>query len=326
MLDKTSPSVAIEELLLNLYRAAYNLSLVDFQNLALNTLQKSLPFDAAWWGLASAEEDDIHVHFSYKINLPEGSERLVNLTGGNNIVAHTCRQNIGQTINFDTELLNKDPSIAFKFSIQELNINQLLCTQLLDRAKAPIVWSIIALIRNSVQNPFTEEERLLKQKITPHLTQMMHINRFSQLTELRSRLTSVTSLTGIINGYGIVHTYEAGFGKLLRLEWPNWGGVLLPEEVRAGTILGKFVGNKLIIQFESLDAYTLVTLSKRSKLDLLSPRESVISAEFSKGNSYKDVAAQLNISPTTVRNHLRNIYQKLNISSKMELARLYSER
>lgn len=308
--------------LLQLYQAACKLPLVDFQAMAIDTLAENLSFDAAWWGLASIVGGKTHVHFSHQQNLPSNLARIVNLTDGNNTVTQACQNSIGTTVNFNTESLYGNPSTAI--SAGQLNIKQLLCTQTLDRT--PNTWNVIALIRNNTSNPFSEEERLLKQSIVPHLSQMMQINRFAQLTELRSISRRASYLTGIMDDYGIVHTYETGFGRLLRSEWPNWDGVLLPTEARAVIPVDKYVGQKLIVRFENFENYILITLIKKSKLDLLSSREQAIAAEFSKGNSYKSVAKEFNISPATVRNHLRNIYLKLEISSKVELVKLYADR
>ena len=50
----------------------------------------------------------------------------------------------------------------------------------------------------------------------------------------------------------------------------------------------------------------------------LTPREKDILALLSKGNSYKLIAAELNISIETVRTHLKNIYDKLHVHSQIE--------
>ena len=50
----------------------------------------------------------------------------------------------------------------------------------------------------------------------------------------------------------------------------------------------------------------------------LTPREKDILTLLSKGNSYKLIAAELNISIETVRTHLKNIYDKLHVHSQIE--------
>jgi len=51
----------------------------------------------------------------------------------------------------------------------------------------------------------------------------------------------------------------------------------------------------------------------------LTPRESQIVVEFAIGKSTQALASDLYISAATVRTHLRKIFTKLNIGSRVEL-------
>lgn len=50
----------------------------------------------------------------------------------------------------------------------------------------------------------------------------------------------------------------------------------------------------------------------------LTPRESDVLLQISKGLDYKAVASNLFISPPTVRKHIENIYKKLQVHSRLE--------
>ena len=50
----------------------------------------------------------------------------------------------------------------------------------------------------------------------------------------------------------------------------------------------------------------------------LTRREKEILSSLSKGNSYKMIAAEMNISIDTVRTHIKNIYEKLQVHSQIE--------
>lgn len=66
---------------------------------------------------------------------------------------------------------------------------------------------------------------------------------------------------------------------------------------------------------------------KISSHDGLTPRETEVLTQLCKGKSYKMIADTLFISEETVRRHIKNIYKKLEVSSKSEaVAKALKER
>jgi DNA-binding NarL/FixJ family response regulator len=63
--------------------------------------------------------------------------------------------------------------------------------------------------------------------------------------------------------------------------------------------------------------------SKYEKTAQLTPREIEIMTMLQQGTSYKEVASQLFVSVDTVKYHIRNIYQKLQVTSRAELILKY---
>lgn len=61
------------------------------------------------------------------------------------------------------------------------------------------------------------------------------------------------------------------------------------------------------------------------RLSSLSPREREVALLYAKGRTSKQIADELCISPTTVRNHVATIYRKLEIGNKTELTNMTSE-
>ncbi len=53
--------------------------------------------------------------------------------------------------------------------------------------------------------------------------------------------------------------------------------------------------------------------------EALSNREREVAEAYAEGQSYKEIARSLNLSPATVRTHLRTVYRKLEVTSKLEL-------
>jgi len=53
-------------------------------------------------------------------------------------------------------------------------------------------------------------------------------------------------------------------------------------------------------------------------MDSLTPREREILALLPQGRLYREIAAQLGISPGTVRAHLHSVYGKLEVKSRTQ--------
>ena len=56
----------------------------------------------------------------------------------------------------------------------------------------------------------------------------------------------------------------------------------------------------------------------RNELSKLTPREREILAQLAQGRLYKEIAAELGISPSTVRAHLHSVYGKMGVASRTQ--------
>jgi DNA-binding CsgD family transcriptional regulator len=65
--------------------------------------------------------------------------------------------------------------------------------------------------------------------------------------------------------------------------------------------------------------YVILSLNSHSRSSGLPPRERTAAMLFAAGHSYKEIAKILLLTPATVRTYLRNSYQQLGVSSKVEL-------
>lgn len=107
----------------------------------------------------------------------------------------------------------------------------------------------------------------------------------------------------------------------------------LPEQLFDGTILVSFISLtlsivKLIDDFKRLSLFASDKRYSPEKLLFynITPRETEVINLLIKAIGYKEIGARLFISLPTVKTHVSNIYQKLNIKNKVELINLLSDK
>ena len=115
---------------------------------------------------------------------------------------------------------------------------------------------------------------------------------------------------------------------LLDLRMPIKNGLAVLEEVNFDTIATRVVvltaaeeelrGRLFQPDFSGVNAVNALE-SKRGK-SLLSDREKQIVQHVAQGFRNKEIAEKLFISEQTVKNHLHNIFDKLGVSDRLELA------
>jgi len=85
----------------------------------------------------------------------------------------------------------------------------------------------------------------------------------------------------------------------------------LHELFRGGAPMSPRIARKVISEFQE----------QESVENKLTPREQEILLRIEKGCSYKEVAAELNISPNTVHTHIKKIYEKVQAGNREEALR-----
>jgi DNA-binding NarL/FixJ family response regulator len=83
------------------------------------------------------------------------------------------------------------------------------------------------------------------------------------------------------------------------------------ELAAGGAPMSPGIARKVVTMFQRV-------APARETPDDLSPREVQVLRLLADGHSYKTAAAELGISPDTVRFHIRHIYEKLHVHSKSE--------
>lgn len=89
------------------------------------------------------------------------------------------------------------------------------------------------------------------------------------------------------------------------------------EAAAGGSPMSRAIARKVVRHFAG--GSTPAT-AKPETLAALTPRETEVLERLAQGARYKEIADQLAISIETVKNHLRKIYEKLQVTSRTEAA------
>ena len=84
--------------------------------------------------------------------------------------------------------------------------------------------------------------------------------------------------------------------------------------------MSRQIARKVIANFQ---AQEIEPGASNNHLDALTAREREILEQLAKGLIYKEIAANVNLSPETVRKHVYNIYLKLHVSNRVEAVNRY---
>lgn len=309
-------------LVLHLYRTATLLSMEEFQKQLFETTKPLLRFDVGVWSMGWLAPHGlvihgVHIHGEIP-DAPESAEPVRQ----HDALARIALATPGRTQN----ICLSDPAWSAQENMRAQclrhGIKNALCT--VTREPTLNLVHFLSLHRADPQRRYREDERLLKQRLMPHLVEAYTINRgwntrFHLLHEERRQTRALA------DGKGALHSASEEFLALLRVEWPDWQGPLLPTPVCATLAESgrhHYLGQDVVVYANPVGGWYVLGARRKLPVDALSRRELAIARLFAQGRNHKHIAKQLRLSPTTVRSHLQSIYRKLDVSDKATLANL----
>jgi len=139
------------------------------------------------------------------------------------------------------------------------------------------------------------------------------INGIEAVRKLKTTCTRTQFIMSTVyeDDESIFESLKAGAsGYLLKKTAPSKILDSITEVYNGGSPMSSQIARKVIASFQKRDSI--------DDADLLTLREKEILKSLSKGLRYKEIAAELNIGLETVRTHARNIYEKLQVQSRIE--------
>lgn len=302
-------------LLLAWHRLAADAPAGGFHGEALALLEQAVAFDSAWWGTGNLQAGQPGVVQGYLHRLPPEFVNDWWGIAGVDALARRVAEQPGVTVLADGGLPVDDAEDAFD---ERYGLARALSTGLPDESTG--LSTFLSLFRGNASPAFDEAERALVEVLVPHL---MLAEQTHWRTAFRRQIHAAAEHGAQVDESGFLTQASPGFCQALVREFPGWPGGLLPEPLRPLLMArqGTWAGRRIEVRLEP-GALQLGGghLSVRPRIGHgLTPREEGIARAYAAGDSYKEIARQLGLSPATVRGYLRDCYLKLGVSNKAAL-------
>lgn len=305
----------VSDFLLELYSNASECFPNELRLRTLRSLQSVLPFDFAVWGGGSADGrlvTDLTV-LDQTAAVLEDWEAIAS----DDAFCDLTLEHLGTTARFD-DVPKYRKSMAYNEHWRKFDAAHMMATI---TAEGPDGYvSFVGLCAEPRQTAFSDRERAFKQKLMPHLSQALRMNR--EIWTGRAALKH--EAVALVDQDGWVLSSQGPFETFARDEW---GGVSrIPEDAMGRVRSGQsWHGQTVAVRPSPFEDKHFIHIRHQPARSALSPRERQVAELFAAGLTNKEVAHTLGTSPSTVRNQLERIYDKLDIGSKSELVALFNQ-
>lgn len=323
----SNPISCYSSLLLTIYRQAQELPVDQFQDGILEALKRHLPFDTSLWGTATMTEGGVDIHSLHLHNttptMVEAYDRVKHL----DVAAHRVAQQTTATVGFNSDTDFEGPELApLREFLHAFRHRNFFITSNIHPVTRFGQW--VSLYRHRAEQVCTREEIEMLSCIGPHLMQALAINRLVHLDRLTGDTAREKWSVAIADGRGVLYHADPRFRELMDAEWPGAQADRLPVELLAQLRGGeRQVAGRAVIVRRSLERGLLFLKARgREAVDSLTAREFLVGRLLASGLSHKQVAAQLDRSPETVRSQVKSIFAKLGIRNAALLAPLLALR
>jgi len=318
---------ALSKLILELYRAARETPVEEFQELALSLLKSQIPFRTAMWGEGETTSGGLVLNSVHLHNEPQeilhgwaSLHRHDHLT--DEVLADPKRAKICHA-----PQTHRDAQDVLDFAQRYGHLNILAIA---DMSRSPLDGhlhgGVVGLYRADKCAHFGQADQRFLEDVMPHLAEALAINRLLGTGQMAGSGSSGARALARMDGT----LYHCGkkFAELLREIWPELKNGRLPAGLMAELVPDREVmlpGRSIAVTATAVGSLLMLSIRRVSPLTKLTQRELMVARLFGQGESHKEIAQRLDISPATVRNFLSAAYRKLDINDKAELAALIRE-
>ncbi len=317
-LNKTNTDVALHTLR-EVYQGCHNTEGLGFQASLLGLVGGVLSCDSCTWAIHDGEQRLIDLCLN---GLPESFAECFRQVDWQDPIVKAITETPENTCN--TALYQHwHQSAIYQNICAPFGIEHVLST-VFQRHWTPFSHTI-SFFRGTGSPPFSEQERLLAQHIGTHLIEAWRINRRLLIQENVFKELGGAECAALVDHNGEILYFDEGFANILRGNRMSTQSLCLPKTWVDCLHKGRstlHTADAYRVEARPFADLNLLLVRKSDTLDQLTRRELAVVKLFAEGKTYKEIARDLCISPSTVRNHIHGAYNRLGINNKVQLIKL----
>ncbi len=319
-MNKQLNELAAEQLISQLYKEAPNIALDQFASWALEQVRQLIPFDGAIWGTGHISTRKFHTQCSVDVSTNIFQQLITYLDINPIFTALTEQQ--GQAINM-SDVINDNEfyqSELYQKCFKPYGIERILSSIHLDERSG--IFTLLTLYRFNRDDSFSEQEQNIQNRLLYHLLSSASHRQFIELTENGAQ-GLLENRSALCDAQGIYHSVTQKFLDIIEQYFSDHKQQKFPLEfISQGT---SFDHQNLQFTVQPYGELYKISVRVKNQLDQLTERELQVVSKVCQGGTFKEVAKQLALSPSTVANHLYRIYLKLGINTRSELTALVNK-
>ena len=291
--------------LLELGRLARRVPVATFLEQALLAVRAPIAFRSGFWGLA-VDADPKHAPTIYQAQLiglpPEFTAAWLTLASQDEFgdAIRAQRGVVHRSSNTGADLPKAIRDFDHRFGIDHA-----MGLALEDPSTGHGFFT--CLYRGPDEAAFSDDEARGFDMLMRHILQLW---RFALQDALRAGPQGDIDRVAIADGDGRIVHLGVHLFDWMRERWPGWDGRQLPQPLPSDAAL----------QVTQQDGHVWLLLDAGTGSGpRLAPRRLHVAQLFAQGQSNKEIARQLGLSPATVRTYLRDAYLELGVRNKIEL-------